>query len=66
MKRLDRTQTKLTTLEDADEDSSSEYMSVAERIEMVSEVSVTAFAFAGKDASSRLLRHVASVVRPAR
>ena len=66
MKRLDRNQTRLTTLDDDEAEQSVEQMTAAERVAMVHEVSVTAFAFAGKDASSRLLRHVVHVVRPRR
>lgn len=64
MKRLDRTKTRVTRLGEEDDDSLMKSTTAAERIEMVWDVSITAFEFAGKDASSRLLRHVGNVVRP--
>lgn len=63
MNRIDRTKTTVTRLDTTDDDSLLRTTTAAERIEMVWEVSISAFAFAGKDASSRLLRHVGNVVR---
>lgn len=66
MERLDLTKTHVTRLGEEREPSLLETTTASERIEMVWDVSITAFEFAGKDAASRLLRDVGNVVRPRR
>ncbi|MCA9031842.1 MAG: hypothetical protein KDA66_13595 [Planctomycetaceae bacterium] len=62
--RMDRSVSKLTTLDEQGNDSGVPHATPAERVKMVWPLTVTAWAFKGQDiVQSRLQRHVARIIR---